>query len=211
MTKDNGTKGMSGMRGPSGLIPADYEKSDLRLPRLKDLKEQFEASRDIVERVLHIPYNEYKAYFEKETEIEIAYEDALQKGFKGSLCKFKNTIMDDGGVDGWIGISIRKEYASFVEEGFYTGTYEEFLKFKERCHWIDKSQYCLAWGMTSDQDDSQKEYQKCTEQYYRGTLESFKRFLAKYFFVRIGMPAGPIGAIGRSGRPGITGGGVLSP
>lgn len=60
----NGIEGVAGAKGPRGVTAYDY--TGLCLPRLRDLREQFESSREIVERVINMPYAQYKALYEEE-------------------------------------------------------------------------------------------------------------------------------------------------
>lgn len=201
----DGIKGPAGARGPRGIVPNEY--TGLRLPRLKDLREQFEASREIVERVIHMPYAQYKAQYEEEVVKEEAYEAALEKGFQGSFDKFKYTVQDENGVDGWLGRSSRQMYEHLVTEGFYCGTYEEFLKFEERCYWTkrlvpinpDASKFFDFTPRKPSEQELKEQFQKVLGMYYRGTFENFKRFKEKYSLGGRG-PKGPAGNPGLTGR-----------
>ena len=199
-----GPAGDKGPRGPIGVTPYDY--TGLRLPRLRDLREQFEVSREIVERVINMPYAQYKALYEEEIRKEEAYEAALEKGFQGSFSKFKYTVQDENGVDGWLGRSSRQMYEHLVTEGFYCGAYEEFLKFEERCHWTkrlvpinpDASNFFDFTPQKLSEEELRGQYQEVLGMYYRGSFENFKRFKEKYSL-------GDRGPKGPTGNPGLTG------
>lgn len=209
----DGIKGPAGdkdPRGPIGVTPYDY--TGLRLPRLRDLREQFEVSREIVERVINMPYAQYKALYEEEIRKEEAYEAALEKGFQGSFSKFKYTVQDENGVDGWLGRSSRQMYEHLVTEGFYCGTYEEFLKFKERCHWAkrlvlinpDASKFFDFTPQKPSEQELKEQYQKVLGMYYRGSFENFKRFRGEYTLGYCG-PKGPVGHRDKPGLLGVNG------
>lgn len=200
----NGIEGVAGAKGPRGVTAYDY--TGLCLPRLRDLREQFESSREIVERVINMPYAQYKALYEEEIRKEEAYEAALEKGFQGSFLKFKYAVQDENGVDGWLGIAYRQMYEDMVKEGFYCGTYEEFLKFKERCYWLKNwvpinptaSKFFDFTPIEPSEQELKEQYQKVLGMYYRGTFESFKKFRDEY---TLGY-CGPKGPTGPSGIPG---------
>lgn len=203
----NGIEGPVGAKGPRRVTVYDY--TGLRLPRLRDLREQFEASREIVERVINMPYAQYKALYEEEIRKEEAYEAALEKGFQGSFLKFKYAVQDENGVDGWLGIAYRQMYEDMVKEGFYCGTYEEFLKFKEQCYWLKNrvpinptaSKFFDFTPIKPSEQELKEQYQKVLGMYYRGTFESFKKFRDEY---TLGY-CGPKGPTGPSGIPGPAG------
>lgn len=198
---NEGPAGAKGPRGPIGIVPYDYTGS--RLPRLRDLREQFEASCEIVERVIHMPYDQYKAQYEEEVRKEEAYEAALEKGFQGSFNKFKCTVQNENGVDGWLGIRYRQMYENMVKEQFYCGSYEEFLKFNERCYWLKNwvpinpgaSQFFDFTPRKPSEEELREQYQKILGMYYRGTFENFKRFRDEYTLGYCG-PKGPTGCVG---------------
>lgn len=200
----DGPAGDKGPRGPRGAVPHEY--IGLRLPRLKELREQFEASCEIVERVTHMPYAQYKALYEEEIRKEEAYETALEKGFHGSFEKFKYTVQDEYGVDGWLGRSSRQMYEHLVTEGFYCGTYEEFLKFEKRCHWAKRlvpinpgaSNFFDFTPRKPSEQEIKEQYHKVLGMYYRGTFESFKRFREEYSLEYCGPK-------GHTGNPRLTG------
>lgn len=203
----DGIEGPVGAKGPRGVTAYDY--TGLRLPRLRDLREQFESSREIVERVINMPYAQYKALYEEEIRKEEAYEAALEKGFQGSFLKFKYAVQDENGVDGWLGIAYRQMYEDMVKEGFYCGTYEEFLKFKERCNWkkhvvpvnSDGSKFFDFTPIKPSEEALREQYQDLLRIYYRGTFENFLEFREKH---SLGYYT-PKGAVGPSGIPGPVG------
>lgn len=202
-------EGPAGGKGPRGVKVHEY----LRLPRLKDLREQFEASCEIVERIMHMPYSHYKALYEQEVEKEEAYADALKKGFKGSFYRFKQTVQDENGIDGWLGRRKRQMYDHLIAEGFYCGTYEEFLKFDEFCHWSKKivpinpgaSKFFDFTPQKPSEEELREQYQETLGMYYRGTFENFKRFRDEYTLGYCGLK-GPVGHFDNPGERGPNGG-----
>lgn len=204
----DGIKGPAGAKGPIGGVSHGY--IGLRLPRLKDLREQFEASREIVERVINMPYAQYKAQYEEEVVKEEAYEAALEKGFQGSFEEYGK--MMEGRPKGPTGLSAgpglvghsrsstsimddtsflkldKKEklnhmYERAKSEGWYKGTLDDFRKFEDRSHWIPYHKFNKDIDIHLDESQLQhkrESYELALKLFYRGTLEDFLLFTTNY-------------------------------